>query len=101
MAVSTLVSLKRVIEVYPLPPTDGSKFSRDDWANWVLDSLIFGFDALEKGRPHEALRGLLQAHEYVGRIGGFWPCALAHDAAIELQNELEDLIKHVKASSKS
>lgn len=63
---------------------DKQRFTR-----WLGESLAWALAEQQAGRYREAMRGLLQAREYLGRIGGFWPSPIAHDAAIALQNELE------------
>lgn len=99
MATTTIESLVRIQERYAPPAFDGTPFTRDNWTNWILDSLIFGFTALAEGRPHEAMRGLILANRYVGRVGGFWPNPCAHDAAIKLQNALEDMLLSTERAS--
>lgn len=49
---------------------------------WIADALLFAFREYATGRHREALRGLLQAYEYVGRLDGAWPSPGAHDAAL-------------------
>jgi len=59
---------------------------------WILETLIWTCARLDGGEYREALRGYGQAKEYRGRNGGFWPSGVCSDAAIDIQNHLEDLI---------
>lgn len=59
------------------------------WQAWIPESLLTGFRALERGEHELALRCLLQAHSYQGRLGGFWPGPQISDAAAALQHALE------------
>jgi len=61
---------------------------------WLFESLLYALAELEDGGDTViAMRCLLQVHNYLGRLGGFWPTAVSHDAAIFIQNALEDRIR--------
>lgn len=66
---------------------------------WCAESCIFGLKALQNGRHVEALRGLLQAVEYKGRCGGFWPSQACEDAYFTLRNALENRVNNPGAQS--
>lgn len=57
---------------------------------WLAESLHYAVDAISRGERKLALRALLQAHEYRGRIGGYWPSPTFSDAAVFVQQRLED-----------
>ncbi len=58
---------------------------------WLSASLLAGLRALPSD-PVLALRCSLQAADYVGRMGGFWPTPQLGDAFLVLRNALEDAL---------
>ena len=62
---------------------------RDRYAAWCLESMYEGIRQVdEMGNDVIALRCLVQAATYLGRIGGYHECALAGDAMTILQTEI-------------
>jgi hypothetical protein len=55
---------------------------------WLTDSLLFALNHVAN-EPVLAFRGLMQAHEYKGRLGGFWPGPVTADCAGLLRNAIE------------
>jgi hypothetical protein len=72
--------------------------TRQRFTRWLGESLVWAIREYLAGRPVYAMRGLLQAKEYLGRIGGFYPSPVTHDAAIALQNAIEDDLQKAGAS---
>jgi hypothetical protein len=63
----------------------------DQWRVWCADSLLWAFEEWSNGDALHAFRGLLQAKEYIGRLG-FAPGTLS-DAYSVLRNLMEDVIR--------
>lgn len=61
----------------------------DKWRAWCVESVFAAIEAFEASDPILALRCTLQAADYVGRLGGYWPTPSMGDAFIALRNELE------------
>jgi hypothetical protein len=78
--------------------TDVTDETRQRFTRWLGESLAWAIREHLAGRPVHAMRGLLQAKEYLGRIGGFYPTPVTHDAAIALQNAIEDDLRKAGAS---
>lgn len=73
---------------------------RDQAQAWCLDSLAWACEAAtgdydprasDAQRACYVMRGLLQARQYMGAAGGFWPGGLSGDAAGVLQAWLEQV----------
>lgn len=64
----------------------------DKYEAWIHETLLWSIARVEAGEVKEAFRGLLQAREYRGAKGGFWPNPMVSDCAIELQNEIERVL---------
>lgn len=62
---------------------------RDRYAAWCIESLHEGIRQVdEMGDDVIALRCLIQAATFLGRIGGYHECALVGDAMTILQTEI-------------
>lgn len=64
----------------------------DRWRAWCAESIHYAIGAARKNDNVMVLRCLLQASNYVGRLGGFWPAGLG-DAYVALKNHLEDALQ--------
>lgn len=69
----------------------GTEF-QDRWTAWMADTLYQALVDYSVGEWVLAFRGLLQAKEYAGRLGGF-PGSELQDICIALQNAVESKIR--------
>lgn len=89
--------IRNLDDLFGLKPEDVTAYTawnrpRDQWEAWILETLAWTCARIESGEAKEAFRGYAQAREYRGRLGGFWPGPFVGDAAIGIQNAIEDLI---------
>lgn len=76
----------------PIALTLGGMPDKQRFEIWALDSLLFAIVSLDRGDTVMALRCALQAAEYVGRLGGFWPFQ-CDGAYLTIRNALEDALR--------
>lgn len=88
-----LAALKRYIEICPEERDTNERIDGNRFSRWTAEKLIEALQDLPKGEPVYAFRSYCQAREYVGRLGGFWPAPVVHDAAIFVQNRLESYVR--------
>lgn len=62
---------------------------RERFEAWAVESMLFSARQLRIGDRVAAMRGLFQAFEYRGRLGGFMPGPHLSDALAELKSQLE------------
>lgn len=66
---------------------------KDRYTAWLAESIVWTIVRIRAGDNREAIRGLLQASDYCGRIGGYWPTTHLGDAFIALRNHFEDALR--------
>lgn len=60
---------------------------------WIYECLHKGLEAVVAGDKKLAFRCYVQAHEYKGRFGAFWPSVIASDAASTLRACVEEMLE--------